>query len=79
MKSALIDLKTCENMMIRCPHCNSWDRSLENAKSGVYRCEVCDEPFELLNDRSKDTVPENIRKKMDEAKIHNDKVFGRLK
>lgn len=61
--------------MIRCPHCNAWDRALEDAKPGVYTCEVCSKEFELDSDKSVDTVPDEVRKEMDEVKAFNAKIF----
>ena len=76
MKLALIDLKTSNYPMIRCPYCNSWDRALDLARPGIYQCEVCGDDFELGKDRSVDTVPESVRKEMDEASAHNAALFG---
>lgn len=38
--------------VIRCPHCDSWDRGLEGANAGVYECEECGNKAELTSEVS---------------------------
>ena len=41
-----------EFAVIRCPHCDSWDRGLEGANAGVYECEECGNKAELMSEVS---------------------------
>ena len=76
LKTAYVDLQTNPpHPMIRCPWCNAWDRALSDAQPGSYECDACFGAFELLADRSKDTVPAEVRREMEEAKRYSAKIF----
>lgn len=42
-KLAILDIETLGHLMVRCPHCNSWDRAIQD--DGDYQCEECSEWF----------------------------------
>mgnify|MGYP003108703997 CR=1 FL=1 len=44
-KKAIKDLSYNGEPMMRCPHCNSWDRNWD--RNGTYQCEECDEFVEV--------------------------------
>lgn len=47
-QEAIIDHSTEGYTMLRCPHCNSWDRAWAGCEAGVvYICEECGERVKI--------------------------------